>query len=311
MSTKLDKTIARSQEKIAEGLFYEAHQGIRTVAARYIRAKSYNEAIQVLYSGAEALLKADQAGSASDLTSYLIDTYNISETKVDSTSRARIIQLLMLFDHSEPTLKRIGQESIAWSSKFGPLPQGDSELHHVLGSIYAKDNEAYEAEKHLLLGTKESPEILANLLFEWSQEDPEAENNAPLYMARGVLGYLALGDIRDAKKISKVFIAKFIQTTGSSPKSFNAFDDESGNSTIYIFPKAPIFDFLQLLIITCQTKSTEMYQRLHGRYINVVSVIDAFKSPVSKIAEIFFGIKPVRQANMLQDLMGSLFGGSN
>lgn len=147
--------------RIANGQMYEAHQAVRTIAARYIRQKAYGEAIEILYNASKQLLEAKEAGSASDLTLYLISTYNLAETPVDGDSKARLVELVTKFDPSEPTLKSIAHEATQWSGKFGTNPFGDRELHHVFGSLFVRADEAYEAEKHLLLGTKESAPLLA------------------------------------------------------------------------------------------------------------------------------------------------------
>ena len=45
-----------------------------------------------------------------------------------------------------------------WSRKLGEYPAGDPELHHVVGSLFAEEHDTEDAERHLILGTKESPE---------------------------------------------------------------------------------------------------------------------------------------------------------
>ncbi|KAL8802188.1 MAG: hypothetical protein Q9182_003978 [Xanthomendoza sp. 2 TL-2023] len=72
-AAKIQKTIARQQEKISEGQFYEAHQQLRVIASRYVKAENWDAAIDLLYGGALALLKAGQGGSGGDLGIFLID----------------------------------------------------------------------------------------------------------------------------------------------------------------------------------------------------------------------------------------------
>ena len=42
------------------------------------------------------------------------------------------------FPAHEPTKKRFINEMIAWSAKTGEYPNGDPELHHVAGTLYAE-----------------------------------------------------------------------------------------------------------------------------------------------------------------------------
>jgi hypothetical protein len=248
-------------------------------------------------------LNAGQAGSASDLLLYLISTYQLAKVPVDSVSRARVVQLLRLFKPSEPTLKKIAQEITLWSSKSGNVPYGDPELNHVLGTIFVKAGEGYLAERYLLLGTRESPALLADFLYEWSTELPQQSTEAAgMFMSRGVLSYLVLQNIRDARK----FTSRFLEKLASN--AINAKAATESDSEILVFDDVPLINFLQLLIITCQYKNADMYGRLKQRYRDsVIDRVDELKGPLDIIGKVYFGIHPARQANVLQDLMGSLF----
>lgn len=293
-----------NQSRIANGQYYEAHQAVRTIVARHIRTKSYNEAIQLLFSSAELLLKADQGGSGCDLVIYLVSTYELAEVPVDATSRARLLKLLSSINPEEPNLKKVSQVITAWSSKFGgSTPLGDPELHHVLGVKFAQADEAYEAEKHLLLGTKDSPAVLAKLLFEWYMESEEPEH-APLFLSRAVFGYLSVENIRDSLEVT----SKYIELLKSSPRNgtdFNFEDLDNNTESISMSLELPLLNFLQLLVPTCQFRSAEMYKKLQVRYGNDISDIAAWSAPLAQIAQQYFGIAPQRSGNMLQDLLGS------
>ncbi|KAJ8099847.1 hypothetical protein POJ06DRAFT_118072 [Lipomyces tetrasporus] len=71
-SSKLDKTLARVKQRIADHQFYEAHQALKTVAARYIKAQQYDQAIELLYHGAQELLTAGEGGSGGDLSCSIV-----------------------------------------------------------------------------------------------------------------------------------------------------------------------------------------------------------------------------------------------
>jgi len=65
--------------RISEGQYYEAHQQLRVVASRYVKSSDWDSAIDILYSGALALLKAGQGGSGGDLGCFLVDVLGKSE----------------------------------------------------------------------------------------------------------------------------------------------------------------------------------------------------------------------------------------
>lgn len=294
--------------RIANGQYYEAHQAVRTVVTRHIRTKNYSEAIQLLCSSAELLFKAGEGGGGSDLVLYLLSVYELDSTPVDATSRARLLRLLAVIKPDEPNLKKIAKEITAWSSKYGQsTPLGDPELHHVLGVKFAEADEAYEAERHLLVGTKDSPAVLAQLLFDWYSDSSEPRE-APLFLSRAVFGYLSLENIRDAHEVTNRYLS-LLQS--SSQFKF----EPSGEAGLLISEDQPLLNFLQLLIPTCQYRSAEMYKRLQSRYAQEVNDIDAWFQPLAQLAQQYFGIAPPRSNNMLQDLMSSFMmpqgGGGN
>lgn len=275
--------------------------------ARYVRTKNYTEAIHILESSSELLLKASQSGSGSDLFLYLLEVYEAGEVQVDAGSRARLLKLLALMSDQDPTLVKVAKEITKWSGRYGNgIPLGDPELHHVLGSKFAAADEAYEAERHLLLGTRDSPAILAKLLFEWFLEADDIER-APQFLSRAVFGYLSIENIRDARVTTK----KFIDLLKNSPqygKDFT-FGEEIVQDGITISPELPLLNFLQLLIVTCEYKSTDMYRRLYSRYQSEIKELSAWTGPLNQIAQQYFGIVPQNSSNMFQDILGSLMGG--
>ena len=73
--------------RIQEGQYYEAHQQLRVVAARYVKQQNWSAAVDILYSGAQALLKKSQYGSGADLCRLLVSVYQQAEQKPDSGSK--------------------------------------------------------------------------------------------------------------------------------------------------------------------------------------------------------------------------------
>ena len=50
----------------------------------------------------------------------------------------KLLALLRAFPPNEPTKKRFVSEMIAWSARAGEYPNGDPELHHVAGTLFAE-----------------------------------------------------------------------------------------------------------------------------------------------------------------------------
>ncbi|KAI1663045.1 DUF410-domain-containing protein [Daldinia decipiens] len=302
---KIEKIIARLQQRISEGQFYEAQQQTRVVAARYTKAANWDAAINILYNVAQSLLKAGQGGSGGDLCVLLVDTYKQAELKPDAVTKGRLLTCLRLFNSEEPTRKKYIGEIITWSSKFGEYPAGDPELHHVAGSLYAEEHEPYDAERHLLLGTKDSAEVLARLEYEWFKEDDA--HTAALYAARGVLPYLLTGNIRSANACYRLFTSALSQ---DKQGQLNVQDVSSNSVDIRVYPSIPLLNFLGLLLLAVQRANPDLYKQLHSKYSTLLAEVESWHESLEIIAEMYFGIQKPRQSNPLMDMMSGFFGGS-
>ncbi|KAL2862992.1 protein GET4 [Aspergillus lucknowensis] len=318
MTSRIDKTIARQQEKIASGAYYEAHQQLRVIGARYIKQNNYDAAAEILAGGATALLRAgsQQGASASggDLAIMLVvEVYVKAGWEIvggddDAAGRARkkrLVELLREFPSDEPTRKRFIQEIIGWSGRFGPVERGDPELHHAAGSVYAEDNEPYDAEKHLVLGTSESAEKLAKLEYEWYTSDEP--HTAGIYASRAVIPFLVVGNLRSANKAFLIFNSRL----SSANPSLSVQEVSGTSSDVRVFPALPLLNFLSLLLLAIQKGSADLYRQLTSHYAAQIREAGILDDALAQIGEQYFAIKIPRQGNPLFDMMGSmLFGGS-
>ncbi|KAI9847843.1 MAG: hypothetical protein M1837_001736 [Sclerophora amabilis] len=303
MSSRIDKIIARSQQRITEGQFYEAHQQLRVIAARYVKQRNFEAAIDILFSGAQALLKAEQGGSGGDIGLTLIEAYNDAELKPDSGNKGKLLSLLRLFSPEEPTRKRFITEMIGWSSKYGEFPAGDPELHHVIGTLYAEEHEAYEAERHLVLGTRDSPEYLARLEYDWYSEDEP--HTAASYAARAVLPYLLIGNVRNATQSLQLFTSRL----SDLHKNLAVQNVSSASSDMRVYPALPLVNFLNLVLLAIRRGSADLFRQLNSHYAIHLKEVSAWHEALEQIGELYFEIQVRRQTNPLFDMMGSLFGG--
>ncbi|EFW99623.1 duf410 domain containing protein [Grosmannia clavigera kw1407] len=300
---KIEKIISRMQKRISEGQFYEAQQQTRVVAVRHIKTANWAAAIDILYSVAQSLLKAGQGGSGGDLSIFLVDVYKQAELKPDAANKGRLLTCLRLFDQEEPTRRKYIAEIIGWSARFGAYPAGDPELHHVIGSLYAEEHEAYEAERHLVTGTKESPEVLAHMEYDWYKQDDA--HTAPLYAGRAILPYLLMANVRAANHCYRTFTSAL---TVDNP-ALAVQDVSSASNDARVFPSLPLLNFLGLLLLAIQRGSPELFRQLASRYSNQLREVESWSEPLELVAEMYFGIQQPRQRNPLFDMVGNLFGG--
>lgn len=59
------------------------------VASRYVKQKDWDATIDILFSGAQALLKAGQYGSGSDLCLFLVNVFRDAEMKPDAGNKGK------------------------------------------------------------------------------------------------------------------------------------------------------------------------------------------------------------------------------
>ncbi|KAF6241546.1 hypothetical protein HO173_000257 [Letharia columbiana] len=300
---------AKTWEKvrpISEGNYYEAHQQLRVVASRYVKSSDWDSATDILYGGALALLKAGQGGSGGDLGCFLVEVLGKAEKGCGTGEKGKLLTLLRAFPPNEPTKKRFVSEMVAWSGKAGDYPNGDPELHHVAGTLFAEEGEPYDAERHLALGTKDSAEQLAKVEYEWYTQDES--HTAALYAARAVFPYLLTSNLRSANKAYLIFTSRL----SSSNRSLSVQEVSSTSSDMRVYPSLPLLNFLGLLLLAVQRGSSDLYKQLAKHYAPYVKEVGTWDDALAQIGEMYFGIRIPRPGNPLMDVMGSLmgFGGS-
>jgi len=188
--------------------------------------------------------------------------------------------------------------------KFSEYPAGDPELHHVVGCLYAEEHSPYEAERHLVLGTKESPEILARMEYKWFTEDDS--HLAAHYAARAVLPYLVTANVRSANASYRAFTSALSQDKGSQ---LNTQDVSSNTADIRIYPSIPLLNFLGLLLLSVQRGSADVYRQLTTKYATHLKEVPSWHEDRELIGEMYFQIQRPRQSNPLMDMMSGFFGG--
>jgi golgi to ER traffic protein 4 len=176
----------------------------------------------------------------------------------------------------------------------------------LVSNAFRTEGEAYDAERHLLLGTPSSAPILAQLHYRWYTSD--SPHLAALYASRSILPYLVLGNIPCANTAFSTFTSAL---TSANPTLFTQ-SIESSKSSIRVFPSLPLLNFLALLLLAVQKGDSALFKQLGKHYaVHLKETEDVWAEALANIGEIWFGIKIPRQGgNPLMDMMGSmLFGG--
>lgn len=312
---KLARTLHRFESKIAAGDYYEAHQTLRTIANRYVRAKSYELAIELVSQGASSLLKAKQGGSGTDLIFYLLEIYDLAEITVDDNSVSRLIQLLVLVEPTEPNMKDVVTGMNNWSIKFSGYKFGDPYLHNVIALKLLEGEHIYEAERYFMLGTHDSMNRYFELIWDWftqAVEEDDGKTHLDIvgdFFSRLVLNYLFISNIKFANEVRDKFLKKLVATYPDIKYETitKSIPNEEDDFKMFYFVTLSELNFLQLLILACQTKQKGLFQTLSEHYKDISN---KYKPQLEFLGQEYFGIQAAKQSNFLQDMMSGFLGGS-
>jgi len=119
-----------------DGQFYEAHQQLRVIGARYQKQNQPEQAASLLVSGAELLFSAGQDGSAADLSSFVVEILTAAQRGPDHATRGFVARLAKVFPAC-PARKKFVDAVVSWATKCSDYPSGDPEVHHLLGAMFA------------------------------------------------------------------------------------------------------------------------------------------------------------------------------
>lgn len=172
------------------------------------------------------------------------------------------------------------------------------------------EGEAYDAERHLILGTVHSPPILASLHYNWYQLD--APHLAPIYASRSVLPYLIVGNLSSANSALSTFTSHLTSHNPHLLAMSQPIESAKSGISLRIFPSIPLLNFLSLVVLAAQKGDAGLFRQLAKFYASHIKEMEGlWTDALAQIGEIWFGIKIPRQGgNPLFDMMGSmLFGG--
>ncbi|CCC70513.1 hypothetical protein NCAS_0F00290 [Naumovozyma castellii] len=306
INAKLAKTLHRFETRIKAGDYYEAHQTLRTIANRYVNSKSYDHAIELIYQGAQSFLTAKQGGSGTDLIFYLLEVYELAQTEMNDDSMRRLIRLMILLDPQEPNVKDVATGMNNWTIKAGSYKFGDPWLHDIIALKLWEGKHVYEAERFFQLGTEKSVDRYVQMMFEWFDQASE-EGAAPEvddYFSRLTFNYLFIQNIRFVNQAKEAFLTSFINKY--APKvEITEKNLGSGVFKMYYFESYKSLNFLQLLVLTCQTKNRALFSNLQEEYSNPAA---KYADQLAFLGQEYFGIIAPKHSNFLQDMMSGLLG---
>lgn len=120
--------------------------------------------------------------------------------------------------------------------------------------IYGADLEPYHAERHVVLGAKDSPETLANLEYAWC--NAEDSQIAPLYTARAMLPFLLAGNLRTPNKFFLFFTTRLSSKAGLRIQQVSTL-----SSDLRVYLSLQLLNFLGLLLLSVERGNPSLFRQ--------------------------------------------------
>ncbi|KAJ2513234.1 hypothetical protein H4217_006451 [Coemansia sp. RSA 1939] len=312
-NSRIERFINNLRQNLTDGNYYEGHQELRAIAIRLVKQKKHSRAIQLLYLGALELCQYNQWGSVADLASFMINIYVEEKLPVTDDNKERVYGILEKLSQATEYYPRVYEAAIQWTIKEqegGGV--GDSQMHHFIGCLQRNKGRYQEAEQHFLVGTSESPQALGGMLFDWAVRTGRQPDYG-LFVARGVLKYLALGWYDAACFCWKAFVAKLALALPDEVKQQQ--QQQSKLSPVYYCSTQPLVNFVQLLLLSVEradgkpeSPSTRVFIQIRNNYVS--SFGDENGQTVNDLLDIvgekYFGIVVHRQQSLF-DIVNSMF----
>jgi hypothetical protein len=144
---------------------------------------------------------------------------------------------------------------------------------------------------------------LAKLEYEWYTNDDL--HTAAVYASRAIFPFLLTGNLRSANKAFLIFVSRL-----SSNPSLISQSVSGAVSDVRVYPSLPLLNFITLLLLAIQRGTTELFRELTNHYAPYIQDVGIWDDALTRVAEMYFGIRVPRQGNPLLDMMsGMLFGG--
>ncbi|KAJ2451942.1 hypothetical protein GGF42_004140 [Coemansia sp. RSA 2424] len=312
VSSRIERFIKNLRTSLNEGNYYEGHQELRAIASRLVKQKKPERAVQLLYLGALELCQYHQWGSVADLTSFMINIYVDEKVPVTDESKERVYDIFEKLSNATEYYSRVFESAIQWS--IGALGNGvgDTQMHHFVGSILRNKARYQEAETHFLVGTLESPAALGNMLFEWAVRTETTDYG--VFVARGVIKYLALGWYEAACSCWKAFVSRLAQAQPDAVTEKAEGMLASRIGPVYYMSGHELVNFVQLLLLTVEradgspsSESARIFGSLRRQYEGRFGVnAEVVHDLLDEVAQKYFGVVIQRQQSIF-DIVSSMF----
>eukprot|EP01117_Protostelium_nocturnum_P014151 TRINITY_DN5350_c0_g1_i4.p1 TRINITY_DN5350_c0_g1~~TRINITY_DN5350_c0_g1_i4.p1 ORF type:complete len:342 (+),score=81.49 TRINITY_DN5350_c0_g1_i4:91-1116(+) len=296
----ISQVVNKLEAKVLEGNYYEAQQLYKTLYFRHSNGKRWKQVRELLTSGATIMLSRGHINEGSDLALLLIQSFSSSHTNPSAEIIDSLIQLFSLYSYSSlssstnftllkcPDGSSCREESkdereaknkfiqavLKWNSVEGNS-NDISRLHFAFAMDSFHFKHYSKSQKHFLRSN--NPHEFSKMLIEWSSEGYPSERD--LFLARSVLQYLSLGNLKDANALYTQFLMILPEDS---------------------CPRTPLIHFIRFLLLTVERDAYSLFQKIKESYKPSLLRDPSFLNYLDQIALVFFKVEPPKpQANNL------------
>ncbi|OIS97765.1 PREDICTED: Golgi to ER traffic protein 4 homolog [Nicotiana attenuata] len=305
------ENIDKLEKVVKQGNYYGAQQMFKSISARYVSAERYSEALDILQCGACLQLENGQVTCGSELALLFVETLVKGEVPYNEETLDRVRKIYEKFPRpsvpqnldlaDDDDMQKLSEAiaaaktrveccssflkaSIKWSAEFGAHRYGSPELHEMLADyIYSQSTEVdmVKVSFHFVRGR--NLKKFASTIINFMGKCYPGEDD--LAIARAILMYLSLGNLRDANKlmeeVEKEMEAKHLG-----------------------FPQSELMQFVNYLLLTLQRDALPLFNMLRQSYKSSIDRDPLLNELLDEIAKKFYG---VQRKNPLQGMFGDIF----
>lgn len=302
--------IDKLEKVVNDGNYYGAQQMYKSISARYASADRYLEALDLLHSGACIQLKHGQVTCGAELAVLFVETLVKGKIPYNDENLDRVRKIYNSFpqisvpqhlgddDDVQQLSEALGaaktrvegctsflKAALKWSAELGIHKNGSPELHDMLSEyIYSESPEVDMSRVSLHFVRGNNPKKFASTIVNFMGKCYPGEDD--LAIARGVLMYLSLGNLRDANYL------------------MHEIKSQVEKSEQLEFPQSDLIQFIIYLLQTLERDALPLFRMLRQNYKSSIDREPAFNEYLDEIAEKFYA---VRRRNPLQGVFGDFF----
>ncbi|KAL2234877.1 Golgi to ER traffic protein 4 homolog [Sesamum indicum] len=305
------ENIEKIKKVVEEGNYYGAQQMYKSFGARYISSDRYSEALDILQSGACIQLENGQVTCGAELAVLFVETLVKGKFPYDDDTFDRIRKIYKKFPRisvpqhldlaDDDDMQQLSEAlaaaktraegcssflkaAIKWSIEFGAHRNGSPEIHDMLADYLSSESPELDMAKvsyHFVRG--KNPKKFASSLVNFMGKCYPGEDD--LAVARAVLMYLALGNLRDANVLMDE-MKKQVQVREVD------------------FPRSELMQLINYLLKTLERDALPLFNMLRQRYKSSIDREPIFNELLDEVAEKFYG---VQRRNAMPGMFGDIF----